>query len=359
MTTELIAGLIGAIPIPVLYIDESERIAAINAAAEAVFSTTIQGRHYISAIRQPAVLDAVEKVLSDRGHHTARYNHRAGEQAVSYTVYCAPFGGRADRPGIVLSFDDTSDLEHAAQMRRDFVANVSHELRTPLTALLGFVETLKGAAKDDPEARARFLEIMEREASRMNRLVGDLLSLSRVESEERMVPKAELDIGTLLRSVVQALRPLASDNEVDLRLTLPSIPTKIAGDADQLQQVFTNLIENAVKYGGNGGVVDVGITPYEFDDMIRCPSVRITVRDFGEGIRPEHIARLTERFYRVDNHRSREMGGTGLGLAIVKHIINRHRGRLRIDSILGEGSTFTVVLRRGDQGAGVPNTPAP
>lgn len=349
MATDLISRLIGAIPIPVLYIDPSERIMALNAAAQTLFSETILGRHYISAIRQPTVLDAVEKTMVEKRPHSARYSHREAEQAVSYSVHCAPFGDDAERAGVILSLDDTTDQEQAVQMRRDFVANVSHELRTPLTALLGFVETLKGAARDDPQARERFLEIMEREASRMNRLVGDLLSLSRVEAEERMLPKSEVDIGALLRSVVQALRPLASDNQVALQLKLSETPSNIFGDADQLQQVFTNLIENAIKYGGSGGRVDVGTEAYEFDDILRCPTVRITVRDRGEGIRPEHIARLTERFYRVDNHRSREMGGTGLGLAIVKHIINRHRGRLRIDSVLGKGSTFTVVLRQGGQ----------
>jgi two-component system phosphate regulon sensor histidine kinase PhoR len=246
--------------------------------------------------------------------------------------------------GVVLSFEDMTAVEESSQIRRDFVANVSHELRTPLTALLGFVETLKGAARDDPEARNRFLGIMEKEAGRMARLVDDLLWLSRVEQEERVRPRDMVDLSAILDRVVAALTPVADKAGVRLVVERPENLPEIPGDNRQLQQIITNLIENAVKYGGNDKQVEIGLSGPAEEPSLRTSGVRISVTDHGEGIAPHHIPRLTERFYRVDNHRSREMGGTGLGLAIVKHMVNRHRGRLRIDSELGVGSRFTVIL---------------
>jgi two-component system phosphate regulon sensor histidine kinase PhoR len=216
------------------------------------------------------------------------------------------------------------------------VANVSHELRTPLTALLGFIETLRGAARDDAVARERFLGVMEREAARMNRLVSDLLQLSRVEAAERVRPADPVDLAQVLAMTLTAVRPLAEAAGVELVFDAPG-SLVVPGDADQLTQVFQNLIENAVKYGGAGKRVTITLSQGD-------RGAEVAVRDLGEGIAAIHIPRLTERFYRVDSHRSREKGGTGLGLAIVKHIVNRHRGRLVIDSSEGKGSTFTVIL---------------
>lgn len=229
-------------------------------------------------------------------------------------------------------------------MRRDFVANVSHELRTPLTALMGFVETLRGAAKDDPVARDRFLAIMEREAGRMNRLVGDLLSLSRVEAEERRRPTTGTDLGAVLRGAMQALAPLAEARQVQLLREGLTEGLKIPADPDQLTQVFTNLIENAIKYGGSGGEVRISVDKIDYEPVLRGAALRVVVADRGEGIDPIHLPRLTERFYRIDTHRSREQGGTGLGLAIVKHIVLRHRGRMKIESEKGQGSRFLILL---------------
>lgn len=229
-------------------------------------------------------------------------------------------------------------------MRRDFVTNVSHELRTPLTALLGFVETLRGAAKDDPVARDRFLLIMEREAGRMSRLVADLLSLSRVEEDERVRPMAPVDIPAMLEAVIATLEPVIARNGVTIALNLPQETVVVPGDPGQLRQVFINLIENAIKYGGRDKTVTITLTAPAPEPSLRSDGVSVAMRDEGEGIAAHHIPRLTERFYRVDSHRSREVGGTGLGLAIVKHIVNRHRGRLRIESEPGRGSCFTVVL---------------
>jgi two-component system phosphate regulon sensor histidine kinase PhoR len=241
-------------------------------------------------------------------------------------------------------------------MRRDFVANVSHELRTPLTAVLGFIETLRGPARNDPAAQDRFLSIMEDEARRMNRLVSDLLSLSRVEAAERMRPSEVVDLGAVLEGTVAAMRPTAelSGNEIVLSVE-PSINgaaagegtetrSLILGDRDQLMQVFLNLTENALKYGGPNRPVDLSLSREDGSGSLKGKVIRVDVTDRGDGVDPQHVPRLTERFYRVDTHRSRAMGGTGLGLAIVKHIVNRHRGRLRIASEKGKGSTFSVLF---------------
>ncbi|RMD88657.1 MAG: two-component sensor histidine kinase, partial [Alphaproteobacteria bacterium] len=244
--------------------------------------------------------------------------------------------------GVLVAAEDVSHLSDVAQQRRDFVANVSHELRTPLTALLGFIETLQGPARDDPAARARFLATMAREAERMNRLVCDLLSLSRVEAEERIRPTDPVDLAAVLGEVRAALAPAAEEAGATLDLALPEGRVTVPGDADQLMQVFLNLVENAIRYGGRR--VEVIMHPPAPEPMLRGEAVCVEVIDNGEGIAPEHVPRLTERFYRVDSHRSREMGGTGLGLAIVKHIVSRHRGRLRIASKPGEGSRFSVYL---------------
>ncbi|MEP5004165.1 MAG: ATP-binding protein, partial [Paracoccaceae bacterium] len=245
---------------------------------------------------------------------------------------------------VLLCFSDISLLQQAGQMRRDFVANVSHELRTPLTALIGFIETLRGPARNDPKATDKFLNIMQGEGERMNRLVGDLLSLSRVEGDERVRPTTQIELIEHLDSIMRTMGPLAQDAQVALELDCDVAKVEMTADADQLTQVFTNLIENAIKYGGSGKRVVLRVRASERDAVLRTKGVCVQVIDYGPGIDPVHLPRLTERFYRADDHRSRALGGTGLGLAIVKHIINRHRGRLRVESELGQGATFTVLM---------------
>lgn len=328
---------------PLVLIGANERILSINAAASEIFGKTLEGRPYHAMLRQPEVLETIERTWRSGKTETAQYLGSAGSRQTTYRVVCAPVALEAG-PGVLLSFDDVTHVEEAGQIRRDFVANVSHELRTPLTALIGFIETLQGPAKNDAAARDRFLAIMDKESRRMTRLVKDLLSLSRVESEERMRPTTPVNLGHCLASARQALRPLAEDAGVAVDLEAPEGPVMVPGDMDQLQQVFTNLIENAIKYGGRNKTVTVRVSLTEKEPMLRGPAARVDVIDEGEGIDAIHIPRLTERFYRVDSHRSREMGGTGLGLAIVKHIVNRHRGRLRITSEKGQGTTFSVTL---------------
>jgi two-component system, OmpR family, phosphate regulon sensor histidine kinase PhoR len=335
--------LIAALPIPALLIGPSERIESLNTHAAAIFGHDGTGRHYITVLRQPAVLDIVEQTLRDGLPHTARYLGAEGGRDTTWKVTASIVHLPTDRCTLVC-FEDMTAVEEAGQIRRDFIANLSHELRTPLTALLGFVETLRGAARDDPAARDRFLSIMQREAGRMARLVDDLLSLSRVEADERVRPMAPVPLAALVDSVVQSLAPMAESSAIALTTSLPPQEVVVPGDANQLRQVVLNLVENAIKYGGRDRPVEISLGPIRPEPALRGNAVRLTVTDHGEGIAEHHIPRITERFYRVDSHRSREIGGTGLGLAIVKHIIGRHRGRLRIDSQLGQGSTFTVIL---------------
>lgn len=341
VTADEIAALMNAVPMPLVLIGQDESVVSANSIAEKLFArTAMVGRHYITVLRQPAVLDCVETALRGRARDT-QFPTRDGVRDITLHVRATPVDTDLVR-GVLVSFEDVSDMQDATQMRRDFVANVSHELRTPLTALLGFIETLRGPAKDDPKAQARFLEIMEREANRMSRLIRDLLSLSRVESEARVRPTDNVDVASIVTSAVMTLGALAQDQGVAIHVTGADDSVNLPGDSDQLLQVFTNLVENAIKYGGTR--VDITITKVDRDPNLRGSAVRIEVVDDGPGIDPLHQPRLTERFYRVDDHRSREVGGTGLGLAIVKHIVNRHRGRLRLNSEPGTGTSFAVIL---------------
>lgn len=344
----VIQDLVAAVPLPALLVDQSERILAANTEARTLFGSQITGRHFATILRQPQVIEAIEKSLRDKAGARSKYLGNDGAQDTSFDVTCRYVHGVGTVKGgaVLVSFIDVTPVEQASQMRRDFVANVSHELRTPLTAIMGFIETLRGPARDDAAARARFLEIMEQEASRMNRLVGDLLSLNRVETDERVRPRDQVDLTAQIASTLNSLRPLAEEAGVELISDGPGHPVNVTGDTDQIRQVLTNLIENAIKYGSSGGEVRVSLSEVERDPAVRGPAVRLLVMDKGAGIDPIHLPRLTERFYRVDSHRSRQKGGTGLGLAIVKHIINRHRGRLRVESALGAGTTFTVILPR-------------
>ena len=335
-----LSAVIAAVPIPLLLLDAQDRIAAANDGARRLFGSGLEGRLHVTVLRQPVVIEGVETVRTSGREVQARIQITGPTSDLVYRLITAPVGeGR-----VLLAFEDQTDVEQASRIRRDFVANVSHELRTPLTALLGFIETLQGRARDDAQARDRFLTIMASEAERMNRLVDDLLSLTRVEAEERVRPTALVDLGRLAATAAASLRPLADSAGVRIQIDRDAAIRPIPADEDQIIQVLTNLIENAVKYGGTGGVVTVRLTHLARDAALRGPAVRIDVIDRGEGIDEMHLPRLTERFYRVDSHRGREKGGTGLGLAIVKHIVSRHRGRLKIASTKGEGSTFSVIL---------------
>jgi two-component system, OmpR family, phosphate regulon sensor histidine kinase PhoR len=342
-------ALIAVVPDPLILIDQRRRVVRANAAAAGFVDAVSPPRDLAATLRNPAVLTAADAVL--RGEAT-----RVVDFTLSIPVerqLRARFA-RIDRPGLdgaaaVLTLHDVTELKRAEQMRADFIANASHELRTPLATLSGFIETLRGPARDDPEAGERFLAIMSGQAARMGRLVEDLLSLSRIELNEHVPPQGRVSLTPLLDHLADALQLRAGERGVRIQLALPADLPDVQGDRDELAQLFQNLLDNAIKYGRADSEITVGaetVTRASTNGE-RDPAayVSVAVRDRGEGIAREHLPRLTERFYRVDTARSREMGGTGLGLAIVKHIVNRHRGFLEIDSTPGVGSVFTVFLR--------------
>lgn len=336
-----VEAVLNGLPSPVMVIGLDYRITHANAAMEDLFKTALIGANAVSLFRQAPVLAAIDAAIRDGQIGEARYMMSDVTGEVVYNFCAQPL---AETAGAVISLEDHSGLEAAERIRRDFVVNISHELRTPLTSLAGFIETLRGAARDDPDARERFLEIMDSEARRMGRLVSDLMSLSRVEEDARVRPRARVDLSAVLRSVLATLEGKLADANVTVDAQGLDQPHPVLGDRDQLIQLFLNLTENAIKYGGADKVIHLNVKPVPHDVTLRCPAIRVELRDEGPGIDTVHLPRLTERFYRVDTHRSREMGGTGLGLAIVKHIINRHRGRLKIQSEQGVGSTFSTIL---------------
>jgi two-component system phosphate regulon sensor histidine kinase PhoR len=340
------AALLAALPEPALLVGDDKRIRLANPAASELLGAGLEGQGALLVIRQPEPVAALERALvgAPGERQEARYLLTSAAAETLYRMVVHRLPEAHGLGGVLVSFLDISHVEEAEQMRRDFVANVSHELRSPLTVLSGFIETLQGPARDDPAARERFLGIMAQEARRMNRLVADLLSLSRLEANERVRPRERVVLAEVLRTTLAALRPLIEESGIRLEYDDATADAGLLGDRDQLVQVFHNLIENAIKYGGAGGRVTITLRSHPRWPGIVGPALSVVVTDEGEGIDPIHLPRLTERFYRVDSHRSRQMGGTGLGLAIVKHIVNRHRGRLSIDSERGRGSSFMVIL---------------
>lgn len=331
--------ILDSIDEPLLLLDSADRVVFANPATYSLIRSDATGKRLSSVLRTPELLESIERVHSGGTAETVAFTI-----PVPVERYFEAHVSRASRQLLMVRIRDVSKIRRSDQLRADFVANASHELRTPLASLTGFIDTLRGHAKDDPTARERFLEIMSTEASRMRRLIEDLLSLNRIEMNEHIPPSGEADVVTLVRDAADVLKPLADTENVQIEIE-DRPPLHAVGDRDELTQVFQNLIHNAIKYGRPAGHVRVrfGISAPAGGDRERA-QIFVAVEDEGEGIPREAIPRLTERFYRVDVKRSRERGGTGLGLAIVKHILNRHRGRLEIHSVPGSGSTFTAWL---------------
>lgn len=338
--------ILSALTEPIFLVRASRKISLANRAAEELFGDGLVGRDFVHAIRDPDALKCVDAALAGELVADAQITLAVPERTVFRISAMCLYGASGVDARAVVTLHDISHIQEAEQMRSDFVANVSHELRSPLTALVGGIETLKGAARDDDAARGRFLDIMAREAARMNRLVGDLLSLSRVEVNAHRRPSREVNILAIVEKVIATLETQAGAEGRKINLERRDGEYEVPGDEDELTQVFHNLIDNALKYSRENSEVRVSVVNRERVAGVTGPAVAIAVGDQGPGIAAEHIPRLTERFYRVDNSRSREKGGTGLGLAIVKHVLNRHRGRLVIESTQGVGSTFTVCLPR-------------
>lgn len=347
-------AILAHIPDPVILVDRRAVVVEANKAAHALLPGLVTGRPLSFALRSPDVLDGIDEVLDEKMPLRIEYSERIPTER-TFEVHIGPLQGENAgvnvQSGVVLFFRDLTSARRLEAMRSDFVANASHELRTPLASVLGFIETLQGPARNDPKAQERFLEIMRVQAQRMKRLIDDLLSLSRIEMRAHLSPTNTVDLASLAMQMIETLSPLARERGVIIHSEFPPHPVQVLGDRDELLRVIENLIENAVKYGESGGAVDVSIEQLDRAHGHEGPHVALSVKDYGPGIAPEHLPRLTERFYRVDVAQSRDKGGTGLGLAIVKHIINRHRGHLDIESEPGMGARFTMTLPRAAAGS--------
>jgi len=347
-------ALLDRIPDPIVLVDPSGRVIEANRAARVLLPALREHDPLSLALRSPDVLGALDNVINEGGALTADFSERVPIERrfeVQITALDADDEAPRARHPILLFFRDLTPAWRIERMRTDFVASASHELRTPLASILGFIETLQGPARDDPEARERFLEIMRDQAKRMARLIDDLLSLARIEMRAHLPVTTIVDLNTVAAEVCQALEPLAQERSVTITLAGCTDPSRVLGDPDELMRVAENVIENAIKYGESGGKIEVQIRRLDASEGRRA-AIELSVRDYGPGIAAEHLPRLTERFYRVDPTASRQQGGTGLGLALVKHIVNRHRGRLLIESERGKGTTVRVVLPEHRQAAG-------
>ncbi|MDX2225137.1 MAG: ATP-binding protein [Rhodospirillaceae bacterium] len=339
--------ILDTLPDPLLLLDRRQRVIGDNVAARALFEHELTGRDLAGVIRDPKVLEAADVASGQKKRAFAQFSLPAPVERTFGALIVPVAEPERDGPALIVTLQEQTERLKMDRMRADFVANASHELRTPLASLLGFIETLRGAARDDATARERFLDIMLKQAERMTRLIDDLLSLSRIELREHTRPTEAIDLSLVVRSTAELLEGQARAVGTSIKLNLPAELPQVMGDAGELAQVIQNLTSNAIKYGGEKGPVEIFASVAETRPPAmpgKGPCVRVAVRDYGDGIAKEHIPRLTERFYRVDNARSRQLGGTGLGLAIVKHILNRHRGALVIDSELGRGSTFVFYL---------------
>jgi two-component system phosphate regulon sensor histidine kinase PhoR len=351
----LIESLIGGLPQPAVVLDREGRVLAFNEPAAGIAPALRRGEPALIMLRMPELVDAIRRATKRREPQRVEFFERVPldrwfEAFVTPVRLATGDGGGTEI--IMMIFNDLTPLRRVEEMRADFIANASHELRTPLAALLGFIETLQGSAKDDPAAREKFLSIMQGQAARMARLIDDLLSLSRIELNAHLQPNTAVDLAPIVRQVADGLQTLARDRDVEIKLSAPAEPLMVLGDRDELIRALENLVENALKYGAAGKRVDITLSRGQ--TRAGQPEARLSVRDYGPGIAPEHVPRLTERFYRVDVADSRAHGGTGLGLALVKHVLNRHGGRLTIESTPGQGAAFTmhVPLPTGDSTAG-------
>ena len=325
---------------PAFVIDRNLLMRYRNGVSERAFGNMTLGDAISLRFRSPELLAAIEASLADNRTGNADFvEGRSSDRFWSVDILPIP-APQGERPSFfLLLFRDRTAERRIERMRTDFVANASHELRTPLASLIGFIETLQGAARDDAVARARFLDIMRDQAARMSRLIDDLLSLSRIEMKRHVAVESRVDLAAVFSEVREALAPLAGESAMTIELEAEPGSHVVAGDRDELVQVFSNLVENACKYGESGKRVVMGLKRTRGRDG---SFVEASVTDFGAGIAAEHVPRLTERFYRVETGGSRPRRGTGLGLSIVRNILVRHRARLVVHSVVGQGSTFTA-----------------
>lgn len=341
--------LVDTLPDILIMTNNDKLIVRTNRAARNIFGQNLAHKHLRDIIPNEKLLTAVTTVIEDLNGQAVEF-HMEEPVARDFQAVIERFpipseGGIS----IVITMTDITSQKRIQHMRADFVANASHEIRTPLASIIGFIETLRGPAKDDPVAREEFLKVMADQAERMSKLVQDLLSLSKIEMNAHSKPESKVDLLRIIRAEKQHFEWACKQKNVTIRLKLNDNLPPTKGEDEELAQVVRNLLGNAIKYTNQDSevVLSAKLTselPQDqyFRNLTRA--ICFSVQDQGEGIPKEHIPRLTERFYRVDSARTRKVGGTGLGLAIVKHILNRHNGVLAIDSEVGQGSTFHVYL---------------
>lgn len=324
---------------PLIIFDRSGSVIYSNPAAQAAFPSMEIETIVFLRFRAPEMLQMLHAVVDDGQSRSIDYFERLPIESW-YKAVLMPLDA-GDKDLFMLIFRDQTEARRIDRMRSDFVANASHELRTPLASLRGFIETLQGPARNDANARERFLDIMQKQADRMSRLIDDLLSLSRLETRPNVDAQSKVDLGAVLHHVTDSLAPMAAAQGVVIEHDFHDEPVYVAGSRDELIQLFQNLIENGCKYGESGKKLVISLKK---SDMPPSEEAIIAVQDFGVGIAAEHLPRLTERFYRINAETADAKKGTGLGLAIVKHILTRHRGKLNVRSELGKGTTFIVRL---------------
>ncbi len=337
------AAMLEQMPLPLLVITRKGRVAYANQFAYDLLPDMVIRQHFSETIEAPKFVRAVEAAINSGKTGKVRFTLKNGSERFFVAhIGLLPAGsefGKSIR--VIAAIEERTAMLKSEQMRSDFIANVSHELRTPLATILGYIETLQGHAKDDPVARERFLAVMAKQAGRMQNLVNDLMSLNKIEIEEHNRPVAPCALPPLASEAIAAVQPLAERLGATVCTRLPAGMPRIRGDHEQILQVLINLLENAIKYSDQSHPVQLFVAPASADHP---DQIGLSVQDTGPGLAPEHLSRLTERFYRVSVAKSRDQGGTGLGLAIVKHIMNRHEGALEISSCPGTGSTFTIWL---------------
>jgi len=338
--------IIEGLAVPVIAVNAELQVLAMNSLAIQAF-TGLDGKDGFDEFlgRVDGLRTLLQEALEYPQPITTKIKPKAGYRS-DYTVTLKNIGALEglDSPVVLMTFEDRSLFNDLKNMRIGFVANVSHEIRSPLTAISGFVETLQGPAIEDIALRERFLGLMAKEVTRMTNLVSDLLSLSQVEAKERRALKNRVDLVSVIDQAIQSVSSIAGKWGKTLVVDIDADQSAVMGRQDDLVRVLINLLENAIHYSRQDGQINLTARVTHRENPLGEDAIAISVRDDGEGIAADEIPFLTQRFYRVDKSRSRNMGGTGLGLAIVKHILVRHRGELVIESVVGEGSTFTIYL---------------
>ena len=341
ITYQVVKGLLNILPSPYILIDRNGRLTFINAEAKSIVPDSQIGSHISNVFRSPVFLSAVENAILKDKEKILSFEIETPQfrQLKAHIFFISSSKIPNSFNDIFIQFTDESTHIRSEKIRTDFVANASHELRTPLTSIMGYIETLQGHAKKDVKMQKVFLDLMNKQAGKMERLISDLMSLSRLEIDELKPISSTCSVKEIIEELVNSLKPLSVDNNVSLSFKIPKNFSSVIGDPSQLRQLFSNLIENAIKYSGKKSKVNIYISKEKNKDMFG-----VVVEDNGHGIAPEHLSRLTERFYRANSSTKIEKEGTGLGLSIVKHILIRHRGKLQIDSKLGKGSKFIAWL---------------